>query len=195
MSNSAQDTNESINQLFANIKVLQDTEMELNNQLMTMNSSQDKRRLINQIDQLAQVRQNLYESIAGIQSGVRTDVTQSYTTHSDQLNTIDIVDNRLSELKQRRTILDDKKTNAERMIEITNYYGKKYKFQIETLKIISIVLLLGGMINILRIYHLISSIIYIWGISIIIFIGLYVILERTMDMTRRDNTDFDQYAQ
>jgi len=167
------DTNQNT---LTDIQHLQDIERKLFLNLetaLTNNSltSDQKQLLINQINEISQMRINLFNHISNINSAYYDNVSSSSNTLGDQMVAIQIVEKELNDAKKRLKMIRDESANKLRLVEINDYYTKKYNFQSKIMKsfiffciIIIILTLLARIILPRTIYYLLVTITIIWAV-------------------------------
>ena len=177
-----------------NIKSLQTTEMKLYDSLESkaLNADQ-KMQIINQINQISQMRISLYANLKDSYSYYQQDVYESRNTMNDQMVSVDVIENELNDSKRRLNLLETQKNNKIRLVEINTYYGKQYNAHKQIMQIIVLicipVLLLTGLASKGILPPKLSSLIT----GIIIIIGIYIIGAKIIDLSNRDNLNFDEY--
>lgn len=177
-----------------NIKSLQTTEMKLYDSLESkaLNADQ-KMQIINQINQISQMRISLYANLKDSYSYYQQDVSESRNTMNDQMVSVDVIENELNDSKRRLNLLETQKNNKIRLVEINTYYGKQYNAHKQIMQIIVLicipVLLLTGLASKGILPPKLSSLIT----GIIIIIGIYIIGAKIIDLSNRDNLNFDEY--
>jgi len=185
-------------QTLADIKNLQDMEQELYNILEqnSMNNNltlEEKDKTVNKINEISQMRINLYANLKDIYSFFQKNVSSSRTTLAEQMMAIDIVENELNGSKRRLQLLEDEKYNKLRLVEINTYYGKKYNAHANIMKTVVIIciplLILGVLTNQGILPKNIGNVL----MAIIIVIGVFVIVLQLIDTSNRDNMNYDEY--
>lgn len=177
-----------------NIKSLQTTEMKLYDSLESkaLNADQ-KMQIINQINQISQMRISLYANLKDSYSYYQQDVSGSRNAMNDQMVSVDVIENELNDSKRRLNLLETQKNNKIRLVEINTYYGKQYNAHKQIMQIIVLicipVLLLTGLASKGILPPKLSSLIT----GIIIIIGIYIIGAKIIDLSNRDNLNFDEY--
>ena len=89
-------------------------------------SSEQKQKIINNINEISQIRMNMYASLKDTYSFYQKNVTASGNTLGQSMQAIDILENELNQSKIRLNLLEDQKYNKLRLVEINTYYGKRY---------------------------------------------------------------------
>ena len=181
-------------QLINNIKTLQSTEMKLYDSLENQSLNTDQRRqIIDRINQISQMRINLYSNIKDSYSNYQQNVSSSRNVLNDQMVSVDIIENELNNSKKRLNLLKEQKTNKIRLVEINTYYGKKYSAHKEIMQIIVIMCIPILILNVLANKGLFPSKLNLLINLIIIVIGLYIIIYKIIDISNRDKMNYDEY--
>ena len=185
-------------QTLGDIKNLQDIEKELYNSLeknATTNilTQEEKDQIVNKIKEISQMRLNLYANLKDVYSFFQQNVSSSRTTLAEQMMAIDIVENELTESKRRLQLLEDDKYNKLRLVEINTYYGKKYNAHANIMKTVVIIciplLILGVLANQGILPQNIGNVL----MATIIVIGVFAIGVQLIDISNRDNMNYDEY--
>jgi hypothetical protein len=192
---SMQEKNE---QTLADIKNLQQIEQDLYDSLetnATNNTLSDaqKTQIVNKINEISQMKMNLYEVLKNIYSFFQKNVASSRTTLAEQMMAIDIVENELKESKRRLQLLEDEKYNKLRMVQVNTYYGKRYSAHASIMKTVVFVCVPILILTILMNSGILPQNIGALLIAILIMIGIIAILYQFVDLSKRDNMNFDEY--
>jgi hypothetical protein len=189
---SMQEKNE---QTLSDIRKLQQIEQELYDSLeKNKNISVDeKNKIITKISEISQMRVNLYSNLKEIYSFFQKNISSSRTTLAEQMMAIDIVENELNESKRKLQVLEDEKSNKLRLVEINTYYGKQYNSHAWLMKSIVIICIPVLILSILKNTGILPAFISSAIIAVIIFIGLIWIGRQIIDMSNRDNMNYDEY--
>lgn len=189
--NSLQDRNKqtlnSISQLQKQEKLLYDS---LNDVSL---STQQKKINVNKINELSQMRMNMYENIKDLNSHYQKDLTTSKTTLGQQLLAIDILENELNDAKKRMNLLEQQKYDKLRLIEINTYYGKRYNAYSNLMKTIVITLIPVIILSVLANKGFLPPKLYVFITGIVLIIGVYFIGMQIIDISNRDNMNWDEY--
>jgi len=188
---SLQERNE---QVLNNISQLQTQEKELYNSLEDINLSSDQRQqIINRINEISQIRINLYAGLKDMYSFYQQNVAASRSTLGQSLAAIDVLENELNQAKIRMNLLEDQKYNKLRLVEINTYFGKRFNAHSKIMKTIVItcipILILAIFANI----GILPGNIYKLLVIIIIIIGLVIIVYQIIDISNRDDMNWDEY--
>jgi hypothetical protein len=185
-------------QTLADIRNLQQIEQELYNSLEKNTNgnnitSEEKDQILKKISEISQMRVNLYANLQETYSFFQKNVASSRTTLAEQMMAIDIVENELKDSKRKLQLLEDEKYNKLRLVEINTYYGKQYNAHSGLMKTIVIICIPILIISILKNSGILPTNIASVIISVIIIIGLIYIGRQIIDMSNRDNMNYDEY--
>jgi hypothetical protein len=125
-------------QILTDIQSLQQFEQELFNSLETNTqlTSQQQQQLVEKINQISNMRINLYQTLSGINQFYENSLSSSVSTLKEQTLAIGIVESELNRAKKRLELLESEKNNKIRLVEINEYYGDKYAEHSQLMKII-----------------------------------------------------------
>lgn len=181
-------------QIIDNIKSLQTTEMKLYDSLesKSLNSDQ-KQQIIDKINQISQSRINLYANLKDSYSYYQQDVSESRNTMNDQMVSVDVIENELNDSKRRLNLLEAQKNNKIRLVEINTYYGKQYNAHKQIMQIIVLICIPVLILTVLASKGILPPRITSMLTGIIIIIGIYIIGAKIIDLSNRDNLNFDEY--
>ena len=195
MSESTMQTFEERNaQTLANIQSLQGAEHELYSNLESNSVSTDeKMRIMAKINEIAQMRLSLYETLKDIYNNYGTNMTNASALTKQQLLALKIVENELNEVKMRMNALDAEKNNTLRMVEINTYYGKQYNAQATIMRTIAIGCVPILLLSILANKGILSVKIYGFLMAIVLVILILMVGRQWLDMRNRDDMNYDEY--
>tara|TARA_X000000950_G_scaffold289418_2_gene413148 strand:+ start:9097 stop:10032 length:936 start_codon:yes stop_codon:yes gene_type:complete len=154
---------------------------------------EQKQKNINKINELAEARISLYTQMN--QNAVYLNDRYGDTRNSamNQKAIVDIVEAELNNVKKQMNVYKTDLTNKLRLIEINDYYNKKYTSQTDILKTISGICLIIVFLLIVnqktRMPEKITNIL----IGIIIAVGIIVVVLKLWDVFIRDNQIFDEF--
>lgn len=191
MTDNLQERNDKI---INNIKTLQTTEMKLYDSLegKSLNADQQKQ-IIDKINQISQLRINLYANLKDMYSYYQQDVSSSRNTMNDQMVSVDVIENELNDSKRRLNLLEAQKDNKIRLVEINTFYGKQYDAHKQIMQIVVIICIPVLFLTVLASKGILPSKITALLTGIIIIIGLFIIGAKIIDLSNRDNMNFDEY--
>jgi hypothetical protein len=189
--NSLQERNQ---QTLSNIKSLQDTEMKLYDNLEQNSlTPEQKANILNKINQISQMRMNLYSGLKDMYSSYQKNVSTTKNGLAEQMIAINIVEKELDEAKKRKDYLEQQEYNKLRMVEINTYYGKRYDGYKQVMKTVVYTCIPLIIITILANKNIIPSSVNTILTSIIIVISCMIIVKQIIDLSNRDNMNFDEY--
>jgi uncharacterized membrane protein (DUF485 family) len=197
ISNSNRITNNSQEEemkILKNIEQLQTMEKDLYKELENnTNIATSADSIINRINQLSQIRISLYKSLNYNYKSLQTNVNESRSQLVDLSIVVGIVEEELNNAKTQLNQLNQIKNNKMRMVEINTYYGKEYKAQSGLMKLIIFVFIILLILIILWKKGLLPDSIAKILLGVVLAIGGFFIIRRILDISWRDNMNFDSY--
>ena len=114
-------------QILNDIQSLQQMEQNLFNSLETNPnlSFQQQQQIVEKMNQLSNMRINLYQTLNGVNNFFQNALQSSVGTLKEQTIAISIVESELNESKKQLQLLENDKNDKIRLVEINNYYGDK----------------------------------------------------------------------
>lgn len=182
-------------QILNDIQSLQQMEQGLFNNLETNTNltTQQQEKIIEKMNQLTNMRINLYQTLSGVNDFYNNALKSSTGTLKEQTSAIGIVESELNRSKKRLELLESEKNNKIRLVEINDYYGDKYAEHAQLMKIIIFTLVPVIILAILNNKGLLPSIIFNLLVIIISLIGSFFIWRRYSSMIMRDNMNYQEY--
>ena len=187
-------------QIIEHISQLQTMEQNLVKQLDKLPSTppdenNDERRLsiLNKINEISQTRIELYKIIKDMYSYYQDNASHTRDILSDQLAAIAIIETELNDNQKRLNMLNEQKNNKVKLVQINTYYGKYYNAHKQIMITIFIICLPVLILTILGNMGILPSNLYALLIMIIIIIGSISIGYQIIDLSNRDNMNFDEY--
>jgi hypothetical protein len=177
------------------IQSLQQMEQQLFNNLETNTSlsPDQQQKIVDKMNQLSNMRINLYQTLSGVNNFYQNALTTSVGTLQEQTIAINIVESELNKAKKRLELLDAEKINKIRLVEINNYYGDKYTEHSQLMKIIIFTLIPVIILVILHNKNILPTRIYYILIVIISLIGGYFFWKKYTSIIMRDNMNYQEY--
>jgi hypothetical protein len=177
-----------------NIKSLQTSEMKLYNSLENQSLQADqKQQIIEKINQISDMKINLYQTLKDNYSNYQQDVSSSRNFINEQMIAIDVIENELNDSKRRLHLLEAQKINKIRLVEINTYYGKQYNSHKKIMKIIFIMCIPILILTILGNKGIIPSKLSGLLTGVIIIIGAFIIGAKIIELSNKDNMNYDEY--
>ena len=182
-------------QILNDIQSLQKMEQDLFNSLETNTNltPQQQQKIIEKMNQLTNMRINLYQTLSNINNFYGSALKSSSGTLTEQSSAIGIVESELNNSKKRLQLLEAEKNNKIRLVEINNYYGEKYAEHSQLMKIIIFTLVPIIILTFLNNKGILPSMIFNILIVIISFIGAYFMWTRFASIIMRDNMNYQSY--
>ena len=181
-------------QIIDQIKTLQSTEMKLYDSLESRSLNSDQQgQIIDRINQISQMRMQLYASLKDMYSYYQQDVSDSRNTMNQQMVSVDVIENELNDSKRRLNLLQAQKNNKIRLVEINTFYGKQYDAHKQIMQIVAIICIPVLILTVLANKGIIPPKLNTLMVGIIIIIGLFIIGAKIIDLSNRDNMNFDEY--
>lgn len=182
-------------QILNDIQSLQQLEQQIFNNLETDPnlSFEQQQKMIEKINQLSNMRVNLYQTLSGVNNYFENALNTSVGSLKQQVVAIGIVESELNKAKEYLTYLEEEKNNKIRLVEINSYFGDKYAEHTQLMKIIIFTLIPVIFFTFLNNKGFLPNIIYYIIISIIAFIGTYYFWKRFSSIVMRDNMNYQEY--
>lgn len=182
-------------QILNDIQSLQKMEQDLFSSLETNTNltPQQQEKIIEKMNQLTNMRINLYQTLSGVNNFYGTALQSSAGTLKEQTAAIGIVESELNRSKKRLELLEAEKNNKIRLVEINDYYGDKYAEHSQLMKIIIFTLVPIIILAFLNNKGILPSTIYNILLVIISAIGAYYMWGRYASIIMRDNMNYQEY--
>jgi hypothetical protein len=145
------------------------------------------------MNQISNMRVNLYQTLSGVNNFFGNALTSSIDTLKEQSVAIGIVENELNRAKQRLESLELEKNNKIRLVEINDYYGEKYAEHTQLMKIIIFTLVPVIILAFLNNKGILPNSIYYILLIIVSIIGAYFFWYRFGSIIMRDNMNYQEY--
>jgi len=156
-------------------------------------SNSDKKLVMGELLQLSTIKGNLYNTMNNLYDTYKNQVGTTTQAVSDQLMSIQIVENELTELSHKMQKLYDDNNSKIRLIEINRYYGEKYDNHSGFMKYLIIFTIFYILLYSLKKYFLIKDNVYSILLFILIFIGIIVLGRYFYRMVFRNNMEYNEY--
>jgi hypothetical protein len=156
-------------------------------------SSEELTKIVNKVNDISQMRINLYKSLNNLNTFYNSELNNSTHTLKQQTRAIQIVENELNESKKKLEIIEREKNNKIRIVEINNYFGEKYAEQTSLLIAILFFLFLFIVISILFKKNIIPRPLYITLLILVGIYGIYNLSNHLYSIINRDNMNYQEY--
>ena len=180
--------------IMENIRSLQNKEEKLYSDLNKYGISDiAKNQIVDDINKLSNERVELYNILENNSLFMQNLVETSKKDLKNEKITLEIIEDELSNIKEKYNSIKSGHINNLRMVEINTYYSKKYKAYSDLMKMIIMICIPVLFLSILSNKNLLPSSVT-RGVSIfIVLIGTFYIITRVYDLYIRNNMNYDQY--
>ena len=145
------------------------------------------------INDLSQVRINLYQTLGGVNNSFHRALTNTQGTLKAQAMAIQIVETQLNDAKRKLADLEEERNNKIRLVQINTYYSDKYAEQTWLMKILIMTLVPMIILAILHSKGILPTTIFYILIGIISLIGGWFLVKTWLSIISRDNMNYRQY--
>jgi len=182
-------------QILNDIQSLQQMEQQLFSNLESNPnlSTQQQQQIIEKMNQLSNMRVNLYQTLSGVNNYFENALNTSIGSLKEQVVAISIVEKELNRSKRRLEILEQEKNNKIRLVEINTYYGDKYAEHSQLMKIIIFTLVPVIILALLNNKGILPNTIYYILLIIVSLIGAFFFWRRFASIIMRDNMNYQEY--
>lgn len=161
-----------------------------------VNSPQSQGRInsiLGQMNELTNIRSNLFNMIKGNYSFLQQNVNNSRDTLVQQYVALGVIENELTNARNKFEEMHSNRVNSERMVEINSYYASRYEHHTRIMK--WILLMCVAIIIVIFIMKIGWFSINIASLIIIGILGFGLIKLAYMinDLRRRNNINYDRY--
>ena len=179
--------------IMTNIMNMQNIEKQLFDRLTQETDPETRTQLVVQINQISKARGDLYANMNDFAGLMQTTNAETRNAVRQQLVAAQVVEGQMNNAKTMLASLREDKSNKLRLVEINNYYGRKYEYQTDIMKIVIMACAPILVISILLKKGFIPETISTGLIVLIITAGIIAVVVKIMDLNRRNNMNFDQY--
>lgn len=182
-------------QTLNNIRALELEEQALFQELSSMNKTQEEKDiLINRINQLAQIRTNLYENSRDLFAFYTANINDARSTLGQEVSAIKILETELNEAKERFNSIQNQKNDKLRLVQINTYFGKRYNAQKEIMQVIFFTCIAVFILLLIKNkFGVIPNNVSLLLVGIILAIGIVILVYKIIDFSNRDTMNFDEY--
>lgn len=176
-----------------NIARIQTIEKQLLGKLNGAMEAEQRSEIVAQINDLAKARGDLYNNMNDFSSQLETVASERRNALVQNSVAVNVIRDQIENSSNTLDGLQQEKSNKMRLVEINNYYGKKYEFQTDIMKIIILTCVPVLVISILLKKGFIPNLIATGLIILIVAAGVIAVARKVIDLNRRNNFNFDQY--
>jgi hypothetical protein len=152
-----------------------------------------KKRIMDQIDQLTQMRMNMFKQIQSQVSSVQSDVTGSQKGVASQLALAKVAESQLADMKSQIRKLDEMKNDKLRMVEIGNYEAQRYEAYKTIMFYIFLIAIVMVVINKTSQLGIMPDFLSTGIMSVVLVVGIIVIGRKLFDVGSRSPLNFEKY--
>lgn len=185
---------QSTEKFIKDIENLQNLEQYLINLLNNPNlTSEEKNEILEKISGLTAMRMKLYENLSSLTGSLGNNINSADMIIFDQKRSIGVMENELNRLKTDMADMDQKNLNKLRMIQINNYFSKRYENHTKVLKLVLLFVMLFSLLYLLKNKGLLPDIVFTILLYILVALCVYFVGKGLIDMWTRDNMNYDEY--
>ena len=182
-------------QILNDIQKLQNIEKDLFSSLENPQiQPEQSKKIIDKINDVSQMRLNLYKLLNNLNSNYRNSLTNSREVLSEQNTAVEIVETELNRSKKRLAVIEEEKNNKIRLIEINTYYGQSYEEHTNMMKLFIYILIPVIGLSLLFKNNFIPSSIYTILNVIILLIGVILFWRNYSKIYMHDKLNYPEYA-
>jgi len=155
-------------------------------------TQKNKDKIIENINELSQLRMNLYANLKNNYDNYQTTSITTSNTYDEQSTAVAVVEKELKDAKARLESMQDDKNNKIRYIGVNTYYGKQYEAHSRIMKIIIFMCIPIIVISVLASKGLIPSTVVAIMVAVIIAIGVLFLGRDIITILNRDKMNYDR---
>jgi len=184
-------------QTLNDIQRLQDLEKELYAKMEALSASKKltqktKDDIIAQINNLTQLRMNLYANLKNNYNQYQITAITTSNTYDEQSAAVSVVEKELNAAKAKLQLMEDDKTNKMRYIDLNIYYGKQYQNHAEIMKIIVYMCVPIIILTVVAQKGLLPVTAVSVIVALIAAVGIVFLIMRVGSAMNRDNMNYDR---
>ena len=179
--------------IMANIMNMQNIEKQLFDTLTQTTDPAARTQLVVQINQISKARADLYASMNDFLGAMQSATAEQRRAVHQQYVAANVIESQMNTAKTTLDGLREDKSNKLRLVEINNYYGRKYEYQTDIMKIIVLMCAPILVVSVLLKKGFLPEMVSTGIIVVIIVAGIVAVTRKLMDLNQRNNLNFDQY--
>ena len=179
--------------IMANIMNMQNIEKQLFDTLTQTTDPAARTQLVVQINQISKARADLYASMNDFLGAMQSATAEQRRAVHQQYVAANVIESQMNTAKTTLDGLREDKSNKLRLVEINNYYGRKYEYQTDIMKIIVLMCAPILVVSVLLKKGFLPEMVSTGLIVVIIVAGIIAVARKLMDLNQRNNLIFDQY--
>ena len=147
----------------------------------------------NRIAELEAIKVNLLNILTPLYTTFQTNVAVTNDTLSKQILALEIINAETVNSDRQLGLLTSEKRDKSRLVEINTYYGKQYNSHKQIMKTIVLICIPIIILTILGNKGLFPNTFAVLLISIIIIFGIFSLGYQIIDVSNRNNMNYDEY--
>lgn len=176
------------------IKRLQGMEQSLYTDLEAAGTDVAKQgRIMDQIDQLTQMRMNMFKQIQSQFSGDQSDLTGTQKALASQLALAKVAEAQLADMKRQVRKLEEMKNDKLRMVEIGSYEAQRYDAYKSIMFYIFLTAVVMVVVNKTSQLGIMPDFLSVGIISITLMASVIIIIRKLLDVGSRSPLNFEKY--
>ena len=149
--------------------------------------------ITNRLNELENIKISLVNQLDPLYTTYRDNVAVSNDTLNKQILALGIINAESVNSERQLGLLTTEKRDKARLVEINTYYGKKYNAHKQIMKTIVLICIPIIVLTILGNKGLIPNTFAVLLITFIILFGIFSIGYQIIDLSNRDNMNYDEY--
>ncbi len=152
-----------------------------------------QKRIMTQINQLTQMRMNMFKQVQTQFSGDQSDLTGSQKGVASQLALAKVAESQLADMKAQIRKLEEMKNDKLRMVEIGNYEAQRYDAYKTIMFYIFLIAVVMVVVNKTSQLGILPDFLSTGVMSVVLVVGVIVIGRKLLDVGSRSPLNFDKY--
>jgi hypothetical protein len=149
--------------------------------------------ITNRLGELAAIKASLLNQLNPLYTSYQDNVALSNDTLSKQILALGIINAEAVNSERQLGLLTTEKQDKTRLVEINTYYGKQYNAHKQIMKTIVLICIPIIILTILGNKGLVPDTFVVLIITFIIIFAMFSIGYQIIDLSNRDNMNFDEY--
>lgn len=152
-----------------------------------------QKQIMDQIDQLTQMRMNMFKQIQGQFSGDQSDLTGTQKSIASQLALAKVTETQLKDMKKQVRQLEDMKNDKLRMVEIGSYEAQRYDAYKNVMLYIFLTAIAMVLINKFAQLGILPDFLSTGLMSVVLVTSMILVARKLVDIGSRSPLNFDKY--
>lgn len=152
-----------------------------------------QKRIMDQIDQLTQLRMSMFKQIQSQFSGDQSDLTGTQKGLASQLALAKVAESQLTDMKTQIRKLEEMKNDKLRMVEIGNYEAQRYDAYKTIMFYIFLIAIIMVVINKTSQLEILPEFLSTGLMAVALFAGTIMVGRKLLDVGSRSPLNFDKY--